>query len=45
MDRNIGLGLEAQFHVPAVNLQDRDLEQLLAFVATCDHNGLLAPSR
>jgi hypothetical protein len=42
MDGNGGFGLEAEFHVPAVNLQNRDLEQLLDTVSRADHNRLPA---
>src|SRR5712692_6231341 len=45
MDENIGSGLEAQFHLPSANFQDRDLKHGLEVVGAPDHDGFLAFSR
>jgi hypothetical protein len=33
-----GIGLEAQSHLPALNLEDRDLEHVLKAVGPSDHH-------
>jgi hypothetical protein len=38
MDWNIGIDLEAQFHVRAVNTKHRDFEQAMKTIGPADHN-------
>jgi hypothetical protein len=40
MDGNIGIDLEAQFHVCAVNTKHRDFEQAMKPVSPADHDRL-----
>jgi hypothetical protein len=45
MDGNIFIDLEAQFHLAAIDLEDRDFEQALEAGGASDDHGLLAFSR
>jgi hypothetical protein len=43
--RNTGIGLEAQFHARASNLEHRDLEQAMKAIGPADHNRFLTLPR
>ena len=40
MDGNIGVDLEAQFHVRALNPEHRDLQQAMEAIGPADHHRL-----
>jgi hypothetical protein len=41
MNRKIGIDLEAQFHVRAVNTEHRDFQQAMKAVVPADHHRFL----
>jgi hypothetical protein len=38
MDWNIGIGLEAKFHVPALNIEHRHFQQAVKAIGPSDDN-------